>query len=302
MRVTTEVLNDARPPMHGLRAVLLGPLLLAGVTEGERDVEEDPTDIASLVGPVPGAAGLVSLAPAVLGGGRGGGGEGSAAEAGGVYLRHQGGAVAWGQGGAGGGGSAMDATFRLAPPLAACADAAPDAGGAVRSACAAGAAGRARLVSFESMSLPGRFLTAAGAPYELTLQPGAAALRTAQTFALHSVGGDEEEDEAVVWLEPLSSPGACIGAVSGPSADGASGGGEGGCQAFRLAPPAAPAYPRGARLLRGRRRQYLLVPIGQVQDERYTAYFNFVVPRAEAAAPGEEEDAVEREQAVSSQA
>jgi hypothetical protein len=50
---------------------------------------------------------------------------------------------------------------------------------------------------------------------------------------------------------------------------------------FLLAPPAAAAYPRGTRLLHGSNRDYMLVPIGQVMDESYTAYFNFLPQHAQ---------------------
>ncbi|KXZ56392.1 hypothetical protein GPECTOR_1g348 [Gonium pectorale] len=53
---------------------------------------------------------------------------------------------------------------------------------------------------------------------------------------------------------------------------------------FRLSPPARRAYPAGSYVLAGLNRHYLLAPLGNLVDERYTAYFNVltedVVPRA----------------------
>lgn len=37
-------------------------------------------------------------------------------------------------------------------------------------------------------------------------------------------------------------------------------------------------YPRGARLLSGKTKKYVIAPIGQLIDEKYTAYFDFVGP------------------------
>ncbi len=59
--------------------------------------------------------------------------------------------------------------------------------------------------------------------------------------------------------------------VQGPAPKGSS--------VFRLAPPAAPKYPPGARLLKGANHSYVLLPLGQLIDECYTAYFNFVAPK-----------------------
>ncbi|KXZ56391.1 hypothetical protein GPECTOR_1g347 [Gonium pectorale] len=42
---------------------------------------------------------------------------------------------------------------------------------------------------------------------------------------------------------------------------------------FRLSPPARRAYPAGSYVLAGLNRHYLLAPLGNLVDERYTAYF-----------------------------
>lgn len=38
------------------------------------------------------------------------------------------------------------------------------------------------------------------------------------------------------------------------------------------------SYPKGARLLSGRTKKYVIAPIGQLIDEKYTAYFQFIEP------------------------
>ena len=43
---------------------------------------------------------------------------------------------------------------------------------------------------------------------------------------------------------------------------------------FRLAPPVRRAYPAGAHVLAGSNRHYLIAPLGNLVDERYSAYFN----------------------------
>ncbi len=38
--------------------------------------------------------------------------------------------------------------------------------------------------------------------------------------------------------------------------------------------PLTPRYPAGSHVVVGHNRQYLLVPLGNVVDERYTVYFD----------------------------
>lgn len=45
---------------------------------------------------------------------------------------------------------------------------------------------------------------------------------------------------------------------------------------FVLADPLTPAYPDGAMIVVGRNRPYLVVPLGNLIDERYTAHFDVV--------------------------
>ncbi len=45
---------------------------------------------------------------------------------------------------------------------------------------------------------------------------------------------------------------------------------------FRLSPPARRAYPAGSHVLAAATRHYLLAPLGNLVDERYTAYFRMM--------------------------
>lgn len=155
-----------------------------------------------------------------------------------------------------------------------------------------------RVASFEAVARPGQYLTADPASGSLLLQQAAAAAggAAAQTFLLRPGGGLGRS----IALEPLSHPGAavqlsgdgrqlrivqvCAGHAVGLT--GASCARYGisllaltifrlaspmqpspaePATAFLLAPPAAAAYPPGARLLHGSNRDYLLLPYGQVR-------------------------------------
>lgn len=346
MRVVAEPLNDARKELAGLRAIMMGPLLMAGalsdctadwgvvfislravvmrallwqvgaectpllapqgfptltpprptprhagLTDGKRDVDFDPSRIEQALS-LPDTQGLVSLAAA---------GEDGAPPA--LVRLHSGGVQL------SGGGAALDATFRLVAPLAGCLDDDATGGGCSPShtrqllmqrappgtSAAAGLhLGGPRLASFESASHPGHYLTADPTSSQLLLQQrrAAAAGQATQAFLLrpHAAAGGR-----AFTLEPLSQPGSTVQLAGGwrqlgvkvrlrlgvshvwfthfkhihahalpslpciqPAASSAG-------AAFLLAPPAAPAYPPGSRLLHGRNRDYLLVPYGQVR-------------------------------------
>jgi len=51
---------------------------------------------------------------------------------------------------------------------------------------------------------------------------------------------------------------------------------------FKLAQPLAPRYPPGSKVVTAHNRRYLVAPLGNLVDERYTVYFNIVPP----ASPG----------------
>lgn len=275
---------------------LLAPPICAGLTHDTNELDADPYSIQDAVS-LPNATALVSLAlPAA--GPAGSATPDSRGEP--PLLRHcAGGELTIGARCPGGGGaSPLDATFHLAAPLAGESverDDAPDGDdgnllaaarqllvqpvqgaasrevGVLRPAGSAGGAPEwrsqagLRLASFEAASAPGHFLTADAATGRLVLRQARSEPPAAQTFRLHPLprGGDGDapdaaDDEPSFELEPLSRPGSRVQLAAGsPEAS------AGTAVRLRLAPPAAPAYPRGARVLHGRNRDYLLVPLGQ---------------------------------------
>lgn len=291
----------ARRPPHNARPP-------AGLTHDTNELDADPTRIEDAIS-LPNATALLSLAlpaatpPGAAGPDGQGGSEGEP-----PLLRHCAqGQLVLGRGCPGGGGaSPLDATFRMAPPLAGCqaGDSSPSGDGcspaaarqllmqpaqgggggedgALHEASSAedGTVGPSSagllLASFEAASAPGHFLTADAATGRLVLRQARSQPAAAQTFRLHTVPeGDDSGTPGgrpqTFELEPLSQPGTRIqlagsspagslGLVVAPHADSAG-------ATFHLAPPAAPAYPRGARVLHGHNRDYLLVPLGQASS------------------------------------
>ena len=50
MKITTEDLNDSRPEKQNLKAVMMGPFQMAGLTEnGDREIDTDPEDVENAV-------------------------------------------------------------------------------------------------------------------------------------------------------------------------------------------------------------------------------------------------------------
>lgn len=141
-----------------------------------------------------------------------------------------------------------------------------------------------QLVSFEAASFPGHFLTADAATGRLVLRQARGQPAAAQTFRLHPLpAGDTPDSHPFFELEPLSRPGSRFRlaadspagspslVVTPGSRAGAAPHANGAAVALRLVPPAAPAYPRGARVLHGGNRDYLLVPLGQASRDRMLA-------------------------------
>eukprot|EP00887_Chlorella_sp_A99_P003673 scaffold7.g3673.t1 len=298
MRIRAEQLADSRREMRALHAVMMGPLLMAGeirtaprcrplsarripggnaaslgLAQDTRRLDLDPSELEAALS-LPSTEGLVSLAPAddrglLLSLGRNGS-VGLARAAAATASR----AVA------------LDSTFRVVRCDG------PEAG-----SLAGGQQGR--LVAFESMSMPGHLLTAAPSTGRLALLPagghdagqqcGASAASPHQAFRLRWQGpqgaaawasgpgaalSSPEQQHALTLASAAGMP-VCVGregqaAGAGPASQAG--------DRLLLVNPVAPAYPKGARLLSGRNRQYLIVPIGQIMDEHYTAYFEMVAP------------------------
>ncbi|EFN58808.1 hypothetical protein CHLNCDRAFT_56904 [Chlorella variabilis] len=301
MWVVTEDLNDSRKAMQSLKAIMMGPFVMAGVllcgvaagrwlawglTHDTRDLVADPASIEKVVS-VPDTAGFVSLGVA----GASNSTEPQLPAAPFPLLRHCNGSLSVGGSCGGWPGSALDATFKLVAPLAGCQDGAP-AGCAspharqllTQPAVAFSDGGlnqEPQLVSFAAASQPCHYLTIDPSSGKLLLRqqlPAGAASQAsaaAQTFLLRPQAGMEEGDHMAFTLEPLSQPGTSVRLVEHGQELGVQGAATD-AAIIHLVPPAASSYPPGARLLHGRNRDYLLVPIGQIMSEHYTAYFNFI--------------------------
>ena len=141
------------------------------------------------------------------------------------------------------------------------------AGGRAGAAGCAAAASPHQTFTLSWQALPeGSTAAAAAGRASSGAAPGATPHGPAAAFALQSAGG------TAVQLPPPA-PGT-------PTATGSSGGSSSSTNSrssesrdgkvpppgsFVMLPPAAPAYPKGSRLLTGHNRQYLLVPLGQVR-------------------------------------
>ncbi|GAB4818253.1 hypothetical protein N2152v2_005299 [Parachlorella kessleri] len=269
MRYRVEDLNDARREMRDLKAVMMGPLLMAGLTDDTRDLEADPEHIEDAIR-LPDPHGLVSLEAGLTTGGsqpvvhyaqkpqktplllhaRAGGQVAAAPKEALLATR----------------AAAMDATYRLVP------------GGDT-----ADAPHQQQRVTLESMSRPGFYLCTDGRGGLMLCQPSQGNGQVL-TFAKRDVGQGESAGPTLE-LEPLNSTEApsrlAVPLGMGHDTEVALSELTIAVTGLRLGPPAAPKYPPGARLLKGNNRSYLLLPLGQIMDERYTAYFHFVKPSAQ---------------------
>jgi len=247
MAIRTEDLNDQRHAMRPLKAILLGPFHMAGLTEGNRTINLDPSDIASAV-TLPSSGPLLSLSdPAnkelllhVT----------SASSVG--CQRLQGGSRA----------AALAATFTaVRVPV-------EEAYEGLHSG-AEGEGGGERYV-LESVLLPGRYLSlgrpkgSAGCDAAWALTPdrdAAASFERHAKFATSMSAGGENLGARSLQVT-LSAPSAGKERLMP--------------RALTLLPGATATYPKGARVLTGKTQKYLIVPIGQLIDEHYTGYWEFV--------------------------
>ncbi|GFR41395.1 hypothetical protein Agub_g2074 [Astrephomene gubernaculifera] len=132
-------------------------------------------------------------------------------------------------------------------------------------------------VSFESVSRPGFYLAAVGPEPG---QAGDAACRDASGQRCHdqSENGPCASDAYAARVTCRQSCGWCNVTASAlrlrqrPMGDAAFAK----AGSFRLGPAARRSYPAGSYVLAGLNRHYLLAPIGNLIDERYTAYFMVV--------------------------
>ncbi|KAG2499174.1 hypothetical protein HYH03_002755 [Edaphochlamys debaryana] len=147
--------------------------------------------------------------------------------------------------------------------------------------------GASDTVSFEAVARPGHFLSALASPQEAKHGPPACRDAAAVRCDLAEPNGCATSS-FVARVLCRKTCGSCLGAldalrlrqhVPGSLAFASA-------SSFRLAPAARRAYPAGSYVLAGSNRHFLLAPLGNLVDERYTTYFNVlpdyevpVVPR-----------------------
>jgi len=234
-RITTEKINDWHPEYNNLQAVVLGNYVMAALTDGDRSIKADPAKIAEAVTEIS-QEGLVSLA------------------AEGDRLLH-----------AGKGGlslipgyrcfSRMDCTFRLLTAAGL-----PHSGGAET----------AEGLVLESITQPGHFVTAApqgtlvlrriprgdAATWNLR-EVKAAIANTSSGMILSAAGGrgiTEWSEDGRLQVSP--------GSIVGPELE-------------LSVVSAVGDYPEGAKLLKGDDKTFVIAPIGNLIEERYTPYIEF---------------------------
>lgn len=249
MAVGVEDLNDARPELQALKAVTLGPFVMAGITQGDRALDLAPEEVAGALVPpdAGGGAGLVSLAP------RAARGDANSPAA---LLQHVG---AWKMGFGPAGAARRARPAALAATFRTVAVGPGELGNACMGARQSDLGPAARLFVLESMAWPGRRLSMDPASGRLLLRPAA---------------GEGAAPPLVFHFSALIPADSGAGAPA-VAVGGCGGGGGRRPPALRLAAPAAEAYPKGARILGGKTKKYLVVPLGQLIDEHYTPYFDF---------------------------
>jgi DUF1680 family protein len=275
----TEPLADSRPRYRSLHAIFCGPLLLAGLTYGERTLVADPTKPSSWMQPVPPSATAQLRSLMVVPQARAGGRKYVAAGPRGVEV------VAGALPAASTHG-APDATWRLL-----CHPYPEDCH-------------RSNAVAFELFSEPGAFLgVTSGVP------EGASAAEGPRVEVLRSSDRGGHAPPAAARFRPLGRSDAVLPVgtevslvpeltngmllCAGSADAGAATGGhlmvqrEGGdppqhCS-FRLGPPAA-SYPKLSMWARpaGGGRGFLFYPLKDIVDEAYSVYFHVVVDAASA--------------------
>ncbi|CAL8460830.1 g361 [Coccomyxa elongata] len=254
MSIRAERVQDDRPEYSSFHAVMMGPLLMAGLTHGPRSIEADPRKVADLLTDVS-SKGLASLVF-------------SAADPP-MHIRHDGTMLRADTTRA---ASSLDSTFRLLSLN----DRDPE------QFAPAASWSSGDIVILEAASMPGVYVHVSdGQGAALTLRrtdPG-----LASRLVLQSTGADHKGS---VVLELADRPGMAVGLHDGglhavqlpPQSLGRQ-------VAFPATAPlifelAAPLaqYPHGAKLLTGGDRQYIVAPLMNIVEDSYTPYFDFHQP------------------------
>ncbi|KAA6427609.1 MAG: hypothetical protein FRX49_02272 [Trebouxia sp. A1-2] len=241
MIIRAETVQDKRPQFQSLKAVMAGPMLMAGLTDDSRKITANASDLASQVSEAS-TEGLVSLRL-----------QGSPN----TYLQQLGTQIVAGplqQGNA----AAMAATFRMldisaseARPVTQMSD--------------------GQQLVLESMHRPGHVIMQ-DSQGQLRLQPMQHLqiddLRSHGLTMQLSLSNAANADEALVSLQMMH----VNVAQNQVRITNSTLGDDWVVEGFKG------KYPEGSKALHGQDSSYIISPLGNIVDEKYTAYFDFQMP------------------------
>ncbi|DBA96514.1 hypothetical protein WJX77_003023 [Trebouxia sp. C0004] len=241
MIMRAETVQDNRPQFQSLKAVMAGPMLLAGLTDDSRKITANASNLASHVSEVS-TEGLVSLRL-----------QGSPD----IYLQQLGTQVMAGplqQGNA----AAMAATFRMldisaseARPLTQMSD--------------------GQQLVLESMHRPGHVImqdSQGQLSLQLTQNLQIDHLRSHGLAMQLSLSNAADANETTVRLQMMR-----VNAMQDQAPAKMSIVGD-----DWVVETYKGRYPEGSKALHGQDRSYIISPLGNIVDEKYTAYFDFQMP------------------------
>ena len=330
LRIRTEDLNDLRPELQALKAIVMGPFHMAGLSEGDREIDIDAQDIANALS-IPEESNLVSLAlwkdtPEENNQGKfpddakSDNLEGAEIASGLTSSSREGVPSSTAQRSMlqpslnigngvikdrvqmkfaplklGSRANAMSATFKIVPAvfLPSEEERSSNRCRCLEQECDDNEASRQILFSLESMIWPGMYLTLdyTTSSYVMRSLHSSSLAEHAEVFVFRAQipfpvqsersGQGNFDSNFATNVRNLS-------IFSDSKVEIEACGVSRKVERIVLAPPAAERYPKGARLLTGKTKKYILVPIGQLIDEHYTAYFEFqaIAPSVQLEGPG----------------
>ena len=333
MRIRTEDLNDLRPELQALKAIVMGPFHMAGLSEGDREIDIDAQDIANALS-TPEESNLVSLAlwedtpeenkqrkfsddaetsdlegPEIASGltssslGRREGVPSSRAQRsmlqpslniGNRVIKDRV-QMKYAPLKLGSRANAMSATFRMVPAvfLPFEEERSSNRCRCLEQECDDNEASRQILFSLESMVWPGMYLTLeyTTSSYVLRSLHSSSPAEHAEVFVFRAqipFPGQSERSGRGNFDSNFATNVRNSSIFSDSKVEIEACGVSRKVERIVLAPPAAERYPKGARFLTGKTKKYILVPIGQLIDEHYTAYFEFqaIAPSVQLEGPG----------------
>lgn len=245
--IRTEPVQDSRPDRDNLRAIMMGPHVMAGLTHNTREITANPDNITNYIHDINEYM-LGAMVSLVLD-------RPSEADLGPRYLRHINGTLQLTQLPTDNNGARLDASWRLRSYCGRQSEQL-EMGQELEANVSAGP------IALELVSAPGKMLTRAGqaGPYRLDRAQACSELQSffvqepafanaAPTLTLHDfelTGSASYPD----WLHNQTE------------------------LTFRVEPMVG-SLPVGAKVLYGEDSGYIIAPLGNLVDERYTAYFSF---------------------------